>query len=152
MSLYCTKGNWNNWLTLRHTFNRMLLTSSLEVQYIHIRLHNDDNELVQCAILLIYPLCHNALDYLHTSWDCTVIKEQNPAFQDMYGTDSIWLYSHLKHTTTENLKKIGKIDTSDLMIVRWVTNTSYSPKWWNDLFNIYNSTYCKENTVSHREN
>ena len=44
--IYCMKDNWENWLNLRHTRNKMYLTSVLEVQYLQIRLHNDANGVV----------------------------------------------------------------------------------------------------------
>ena len=43
---YYMKYNWMNWLNLRHTFDRMHLTSIVDDQYIQICLHNDDNEVV----------------------------------------------------------------------------------------------------------
>ena len=44
--LYCLKDNWENWLNVRHTRDRMYLTSTLEVQFFQIGLHNDDNEAI----------------------------------------------------------------------------------------------------------
>ena len=38
------KDNCEKWLNIRQTLYRMYLTSILEVQYIQIRLHIDDNE------------------------------------------------------------------------------------------------------------
>ena len=34
---------------------------------------------------------------------------------DIYETDRIWFYGHLRHTTTENMTTMEKIDTSELM-------------------------------------
>ena len=43
---------------------------------------------------------------------------------------NIWWYNHLRHTTTENMTTMGKIDTSDLMIIirRVIDISSRSPK------------------------
>ena len=51
----------------------MYLTSILEVQYLQIGLHMDDNEIVRCANQRIRLSGHNVLPYLGTSSDCTVI-------------------------------------------------------------------------------
>ena len=54
-----------------------------------------------------------ALDYLHISWDFTIIKETKTSspliyvyvYVDIYKymkeTDSIWWYNHNRHTTKE---------------------------------------------------
>ena len=39
-------------------------------------------------------------------------KTENPAFQDIYKTDSLWWDNHLRHTTMENMTTMRKIDTS----------------------------------------
>ena len=62
-----------------------------------------------------------------------VIKEQNPVlpgyiwhrqhYRDIYGTDNIRWYNHTGHTTTENMTRMGKVDTSDL-IAGYTTNRS----------------------------
>ena len=45
-SIYYMKENGENWLNIRHTLNRMYLTSISEIQYLQVHLHNDDNEIV----------------------------------------------------------------------------------------------------------
>ena len=40
------KVDWEDWRNLRHTLDRMYLTSILEVQYFQIHLHKYDSELV----------------------------------------------------------------------------------------------------------
>ena len=40
------KDNLENRLNLRDTLDRMYLTNMLGIQYLQIRLHNDDNEAV----------------------------------------------------------------------------------------------------------
>ena len=44
--IYCTKYNWENWLNLRHTLDKMYLANILDVQYLQIRPHNDENDVV----------------------------------------------------------------------------------------------------------
>ena len=61
------KDSWEYWFNLRHTLNRMYLTNSFQVQYILIRLHNDDNDVVWCANRRIPPSSQNILDYLRIS-------------------------------------------------------------------------------------
>ena len=53
-------------LILRHTLDRMYLTSILEVQYLQIGQHNDDNEEVWYANKQMPPSDHKVLNYLHT--------------------------------------------------------------------------------------
>ena len=68
----------------------------------------------------------DVLDYLRTSYDCTVINGTKPNFPGIYvcETDRILWYKNLKHTTTENYESDGK-DTVDLMmIIRWVKKIS----------------------------
>ena len=43
------------------------------------------------------------------------MKVQNPAFRDIYETNSILWYNHLKHTTTEKYDNNGT--ASDLMMI-----------------------------------
>ena len=44
---YCNMNyDGMNWLNLRHTLDRMYLTSIVDDQYIQICLHNDDKEVV----------------------------------------------------------------------------------------------------------
>ena len=44
--IYCMKDDWDNWLNLRHTLNRMYMASIVEVQYVQIHLQNYDNEVM----------------------------------------------------------------------------------------------------------
>ena len=52
--IYCMKHNWENILNLRHTLVGMCLTNSLEVQYLQIR-HHEDNEEMYYADKRIWP-------------------------------------------------------------------------------------------------
>ena len=130
--IYCMKYNWENLLNLRHTRDRMYLTSILELQYFKIRLHNDHSEVVQYENKQIEPSDYNVLHYLRTSLDCTVIKETKPSFPDMKPT-AYDGKNHLKHTRTEKIWKKGngryfRLDDD----TRWVTNISSrssKPKW-----------------------
>ena len=45
-------------------------------------------------------------------------------YMHIYVTDCIWWYNHLGHITTENMKIMGEVDTSDLVIIRWVISIS----------------------------
>ena len=66
--------------------------------------------------------------------NCTIIMRTKSQFsRNVYAIPRIWCNKHLRHTTTENMITIGKVDTSDLMmIITWVINISFqSPdlKW-----------------------
>ena len=100
----------------------------LEVQYFHIHLHNDDNEVVWCAIR---PTAHDVLGYLRRSQDCRVIKKYNTSFFEIYMKPTAYYGTTTSGTQPwKNMTTMEKSDTSDLiMIIRWVTNIpSGSPK------------------------
>ena len=44
--IYWSRYDGDNWLNLTHTLDSIYLTSILEVQYVQISVHNDDNEIV----------------------------------------------------------------------------------------------------------
>ena len=53
--IYCIIKRWfKNWPYLRNTLDGMYLTSILEFQYLHIRLHYDDDEVVWCAMECVH--------------------------------------------------------------------------------------------------
>ena len=67
---------------------------------------------------------------------CTIIMKTNSRFsRNVYAiSNRIWCNKHLRHTTTEkNMITMGKVDTSDLMmIITWAIDISFqSPilKW-----------------------
>ena len=64
--------------------------------------------------------------------NCTMIMKTNSRFSwNVYAiSDRIWCNKHLRHTTTENMITMGKVDTSDLMmIITWAIDISFqSPK------------------------
>ena len=62
----------------------MYPTSILGVQYLQIGLHNDDSEVVWCAEKQIRPSGHNVHYYLHTSEDCTIIRDGKPSIPAIY--------------------------------------------------------------------
>ena len=51
--------------------------------------------------------------------NCTILMKTNSRFsQNVYTiSDRILCNKHLRHTTTENTKAMGKVDTSDLMMI-----------------------------------
>ena len=50
-SICCVKDNWENWLNLRHTLDRIYQTSILEVPYFQTHLHDNVNEVVSIVTL-----------------------------------------------------------------------------------------------------
>ena len=62
-------------------------------------------------------------------------------------SDRIWCYKHLRHTTTENMITMGKVDTSDLMIIiTWAIDIFFqSPRTEIGQLYTYNPIYCNEN-------
>ena len=43
------KDNWENLLNRRHTLGQNVPDKHVEEQYLHIRMHNEANEILQCA-------------------------------------------------------------------------------------------------------
>ena len=46
LNTHSMKDNWEYWLSLKPTLDRMYLTSILEVQHLQLRLHDDDKGVV----------------------------------------------------------------------------------------------------------
>ena len=123
--IYNMEDTSENWLKSWHTLDRMCLTSILEVQYLHKRLHNDDNESVMCkqtstAIRKKHTRLFTHTIALHSN------KETNPSCRGIYRKPTAY-----DGTTTpvtqprEYMTTMGKVDTLYLMmIIRWVMNIS----------------------------
>ena len=67
--------------------------------------------------------------------NCIIVTRTNSRFsRNVYAiSNRIWCNKHLRQTTTKNMITMGKLDTSDLMmIITWAIDTSFqSPllKW-----------------------
>ena len=55
--------------------------------------------------------------------NCTIIMKTNSRFSWNAISDRIWCNKHLRHTTTENMITMGKVDTSDLILIIHRRNT-----------------------------
>ena len=83
----------------------------------------------------------NTIYYTKRIWlfaliiNCTIIVKTDFQFsRNVYAVSNrIWCNKHLRHTTMENMIPMGKVDTSDLMmIITWAIDISFqSPilKW-----------------------
>ena len=62
-------------------------------------------------------------------FNTVTMETKTQVFRDIYhATHLIWWYNHISHTTTEFMTT-KKLDTSDMMMIKWVTNMSFrSPK------------------------
>ena len=131
------KYNWMNGLDLRHTLGRIYLTFISYVRCLQMRLHTDDTEVVWYAKntydlkAIMYPLIctHHRL---HSN-----DGDKIPAFT-LYMhkiSDNIRRSNQPRYTTTINMTKKAKINTSDLiMMIRRFTNISFrwpKFKWAN---------------------
>ena len=89
-------------------------------------LHNDDSGGVWCGSKRIRPSCHNALDYLHTSSNCQVVKDTKPIFPGIYMKPIAYDVTVTSGTQPwNNMTTMGNVNTSDMMmIIRWVINIS----------------------------
>ena len=89
-----------------------------------------------------------------------LIKVHNDKWQktqlprDIYETDSIWWYNHIRDTTIEkygNNRKSTYIWFDD--DIRMSYEYIFSISWtWMGLFNTCNTTCCKENKEANQDN
>ena len=129
----CTKDNWENWLNLRYTLDRMNVCIMMIMSYCHEETNHDD-----VIKWKHFPRYWPFVRGIHRSpvnsphkgqWRGTFWK-QTPSFPKAGDIDEItgriWWYNHLRHTSQKNMTTVGKVDTSDLMItMKWVTDTSF---------------------------
>ena len=127
--IYCIMDNWENMLNLTHTLDKIYLTGILSVHCLQKSLHNDDNVMYKQT----NTICKTEhIQVFQVIINCTIITKTNSRFSwNVYAiSDRIWCNKHLRHTTTENMIPMGKVDTSDLMmIITWAIDISFqSPK------------------------
>ena len=82
--IYCMKDNWENWRNLRHTLDNVHLTSILEVQYLQIRLHNNDNEVALSANKRIRLSEHNVFVFFAHILKLHSNKRNKTSFPGIY--------------------------------------------------------------------
>ena len=95
-TIYRKRGNWENWLNLRYTLDRIHLKSIVYIQCSQPSLQNDNKERVQCANKWIRHSSHDIPNHLHTSTTAVVMLTK-PSFR---GIDRIKRCNHHRHTTT----------------------------------------------------
>ena len=119
-----------------------------------IRLHGDDNEMMQRANKRMQPSRHNVSDCLHI-WTELSGMEIKLSFLGRHMKQLADYDGTINSDTQQRdiMRIMGKADTSDLMmIIRWVTNGFFRPLKSNQSIEHRQSIYCEEDTEGNREN
>ena len=117
--IYCIIDNSENMLNRTHTLNKLYLTGILKSSM------SSDKVCIMSIMRWCnvqtnkYDLRAKTYPTICTHLNCTILMKTNSRFsRNVFSvSDRIWCNNHLRLTTRENMKTMGKVDTSNLMMI-----------------------------------